>query len=135
MKTTIKNGVIVALSVMVLAGCSTSTNTSSTTSVAASITSEETIEEKVLTADDVETALQGAWDAPNGTGTFTFTNGTLTIESQGSSLSGSYEIDTEGSQINASLDASNGTVQIAIPYTYDDTLKIYNNNQEELTKK
>ncbi len=129
----ITRSVLVALSTFALVGCSASTNSSVSQSVTSNSVVEESTEAKVISAEDVDTALQGVWDC-NGAGTFTFSNGTLTMETQGTTLSGTYEIDTEASQITGTINASDKNLQIAIPYTYEDTLKIYNNNNQELTK-
>ena len=85
-------------------------------------------------ADTIDAALQGSWTV--GGGTFDFNSGAVVITNQGQVMTGTYEIDTENSSIKGSFTATNGVVNITMPYKYaDGTLNVYNNAGEALEKK
>ena len=89
-----------------------------------------------VSADDVDAALQGSWQMGTD-GTWTFDQGAITFEGNGASLSGTYEVDVDKSAIKGHLEASDGTVNITLPFEYDGkTLKVFRNKDkaDELAK-
>ena len=98
---------------------------------------EEVVEEAAeLTAEDVEALLGGTWELPDGSGQFAFDNGNLVVTSQGSNLSGTYEINVENMTIDGRFPTSNGDVTISVPFTLEEgVLKLFNNQNVELIKK
>lgn len=86
-------------------------------------------------ADQVDAALQGSWSI-EGSGTFTFDQGVLTVDSSGTVMKGTYEVDVESSTIIGKLEATNGTVKISLPYEYNSGsgLKVFNNRNVEMVK-
>lgn len=89
-------------------------------------------------ADQVEQLLQGTWtlDSSSGnSGTFTFSQGTITVLTGGSSITGTYTIDAAGQQVSGTLQATNGSVNILLPFQLEgDTLTLFNNSGEALVK-
>ncbi len=98
---------------------------------------EEVVDEVVeITAEDVEAALAGNWELPDGSGKFAFDNGNLVVTSQGTNLSGTYEINLETMTIDGRFPTSNGDVTISMPFTFENgTAKLFNNQNVELIKK
>ena len=85
-------------------------------------------------AEEIDAALQGSWTLDN-SALFTYNQGTISIESPGVVLSGTYEIDVDGSVVIGRFEATDGTVKIEIPYDYDgETLTIYNSDGQALSK-
>lgn len=81
----------------------------------------------------IEDALQGTWSISGGC--FAFSVGSIEVSSQGGVLTGTYEINSAESRIEATLTAADGNVSIKLPYTYSDgQLELYNNNGEALVK-
>lgn len=88
-----------------------------------------------MDAATVDAALQGAWTIPGGS--FDFNAGALAVTfDNGSVIAGTYTIDTDNAQITGVLIATDGTTTIQLPYDYaGDTLILYNNNGQALTKR
>lgn len=90
------------------------------------------------TADQVETLLQGTWSitsSAGGSGSFTFDQGTLTVVGGGSQMNGTYTVDAQGQKIDATLQASDGSVAIELPFQCDGTsLQLFNTAGESLVK-
>lgn len=85
-------------------------------------------------ADTIDATLQGSWTVGD-QGTFSFEQGSVEVDTSGTLISGTYDIETDSSTIICHLAASNGTVKIKIPYEYaDNTLKLFNNKGEELER-
>ena len=83
---------------------------------------------------DIEAALQGTW-LLGGENSFVFDNGKITISGGGNRLEGTYSVNTTDSVIEATLSASDGNLQIKLPYTYSNgTLTVKNNNGQALVK-
>lgn len=86
------------------------------------------------TAEEVDAALQGTW-AVGPQGMFTFDEGTLSVEGQGMTLVGTYEVDAASSQIVAHVETTDGSVKFSLPYEFDGSaLKFYNSEGNEATK-
>ncbi|MBQ1383267.1 MAG: hypothetical protein IIY73_05085 [Solobacterium sp.] len=120
-----------------LAACSGSSDTpKDTDNEREEITEVEEVEEVVVTAEDVEKALQGTWDMPDGSGTLAFDNGTFAVLTGGQTLNGEYTIDMEEMVIAGRIKTSDGTLSIKTPFVYEEgTLKIFNNKNVELIKR
>lgn len=85
-------------------------------------------------AADIEAALQGKWKLGS-ENTFTFNNGSITVEGGGNKLEGTYTVNTASSSIEASLNTTDGSVSIKLPYAYNNgTLTLKNNNGQQLIK-
>lgn len=81
-------------------------------------------------ADTIKTAAQGTWDL-NGNKIVIEGN---TISFDGG-ISGTFTINTETKSLDAEMKASDGIVTINLPFTYEnETLKLFNNQNEELVK-
>ncbi len=95
------------------------------------------VEEKTeITEADIEAALAGTWDMPDGSGSLAFDNGTIVVMTGGQTLTGTYTINLEESNIHGSFKMSDGTVGMTTPFTFDDgVLTIYNNNNVAFIKK
>lgn len=90
-------------------------------------------EKEEVTADVIDTALQGTWSIAGGS--FNFHNGNVDLLSQGQTVPGTYEINTSESVINGTFQANDGNLSITLPYSYSDgVLTILNNEGEVLTK-
>ena len=84
--------------------------------------------------DDVNAALQGTWNLGD-QGVFTFDAGSITIQANNTTMTGTYEIDPTQSTINGHLDTTDRTANIALPYEYrDGVLRLFNNRGAEITK-
>ena len=85
-------------------------------------------------AETIDAALQGGWSLMGNV--FSFTNGALTVAfTNGQSVSGTYTIDTEASAINGTLQATDGSSNISLPYKYEDgALTLYNNQGQALER-
>ncbi len=86
------------------------------------------------TTEIIDAALQGTWSLDGGA--FTFNAGSLVLSAQGSTMDGSYEINTSESVVKGKFTTVDGAeVSTTIPYEYKDgTLVIYNNNGEAFVK-
>ena len=103
-------------------------------SAASSSSSSKSSSSSSASETDIEAALQGQWKL-GGENTFTFDNGSITIEGGGNRLDGTYSVNTSSSSIEASLDTTDGSVSIKLPYTYSNgKLTLKNNNGQELVK-
>lgn len=86
-----------------------------------------------VSAEEIQEALQGTWAISNGS--FSFDNGNVTCLTAGQVLSGTYEINTAESLIDAEFNATNGNVTIKLPYTYENgEMTVFNNRGEALEK-
>ena len=85
-------------------------------------------------AETIDAALQGGWSLMGNV--FSFKNGALTVAfTNGQSVSGTYTIDTEASAINGTLQATDGSSNISLPYKYEDgALTLYNNQGQALER-
>ena len=93
-------------------------------------------EEPAISAEDVEAALQGTWDMPDGSGSMAYDSGSFAVISGGQTLNGEYTIDMDEMVIAGRIKTSNGTLAIKTPFVYEDgTLKIFNNKEVELVKR
>lgn len=87
-----------------------------------------------MSADEVEEALQGTWALQN-SNFFTFEDGKISIVTGGTTMNGTYKVNTDSCNIDAELVASNGNVTIHMPYGMEgDTFTVYNNQNEALVK-
>lgn len=89
-----------------------------------------------VSVEDVDAALQGSWTL-DGKSTFTFDNGTAYMDTntERGGLGGTYEIDLASSYIKGQLQATDGSVDYGIRFTFDgQTLKLINSEGVELTK-
>ncbi len=90
------------------------------------------------TASQVEALLQGTWNltsSAGGSGSFTFDQGALTVVGNGSQMNGTYSVDLEGQKIAATLQATDGSVSIELPFQCDgSTLQLFNTAGENLVK-
>lgn len=86
-------------------------------------------------AEQVDTALQGSWSV-EGSGTFTFDQGALTVDASGTVMKGTYEVDEGSSTIVGHLGTTDGSVKVSLPYEYgkESGLKIFNNRNVEMVK-
>lgn len=94
-------------------------------------------EQTQVTADQVESNLQGSWNAADGLSITTFNGGNFTMESTegGPTFEGTYEIDTEGSTVKCTIVASDGNLAVTFPYKMDgDAFKLYKKDGSEMTK-
>jgi hypothetical protein len=96
-------------------------------------------EEVPVTAETIDSLLQGEWiiyDNQGGQNAFAFHAGDFTVYQSGIQLmNGTYEVKAEEQSITASLKATDGTVSITLPYTYENgELQIFNNAGEALIK-
>ena len=92
-----------------------------------------------VSEEEIDEQLQGEWvlNAGNG-GTFYFDEGELTVESNGATLSGTYDINFEESCIDGHFTSNDGKdVTIHMPYKFDENgnLILLNNANVELIKK
>lgn len=86
-----------------------------------------------VTPEEIEELLQGTWTLPGGS--FTFDNGSISVDAGTAVMNGTYTINTADATIDASIQASDGSVAIHLPYTYENgTLTLFNNNGTALTK-
>lgn len=86
------------------------------------------------TSDEINTMLQGSWKLGD-SAEWTFDQGSLTCNANGTVLTGTYEVDTDNSAIVGHISASDGTVKVNLPYTFDaGVLTIFNNEDEALVK-
>ena len=91
-----------------------------------------------VTEAQVEELLQGTWNltsSAGGSGAFTFTQGALTVNGGGSVMNGTYTVDLAGQKIAATLQATDGSVSIELPFQCDgSTLQLFNTAGENLVK-
>ena len=88
-----------------------------------------------VSAEDIDSLLQGAWALEGSADTMSFEDGKVVISGSGQMLSGSYEVDTEESAVIGHIETSDATLKITIPYSYEDgVLKIFNNRGAEMFK-
>lgn len=99
---------------------------------------QDTITAASVTETQVETLLQGTWNltsSAGGSGSFTFDQGNLTVVGNGSQMNGTYSVDLEGQKIAATLQATDGSVSIELPFQCDgSTLQLFNTAKESLVK-
>ena len=79
-------------------------------------------------AEEIEAALAGIWEK-GGNITFTFDNGTVTRDNNGKITEGTYEINTEKSEIAVSLQESVGHTNFRLHYTYEDGTLTFDNDE------
>lgn len=92
------------------------------------------VETASASPEQINAMLQGSWSV-EGSGTFTFDRGIVTVDAPGAAMAGTYEVDTASSTIVGNLETADGTVRITIPYEYDGTvLKVFNNRNVEMIK-
>ena len=85
------------------------------------------------TIDEVDASLQGTWG--NTGGSMTFDNGSVTITGDSGSSTGTYEIDMDSLNISMHFEVTDGNVDAAVPFSYDNgTLTIYTNNGDALSR-
>lgn len=86
-------------------------------------------------AEQVDAALQGSWSV-EGSGTFTFDQGALTVDASGTVMKGTYEVDEGSSTIVGHLGTTDGSVKVSLPYEYgkESGLKVFNNRNVEMVK-
>ena len=131
------------IAVLMLAGCSAPASDSNSGGSAAESTAEAQVQETAaaeavtsLSAEEVDQLLNGTWAIPDGSGEFSFDHGSLAVTGNGQMLSGTYEVDVDESAVIGHISASNGTLKITIPYTYENgELHVFNNRNVELVKK
>ena len=91
-----------------------------------------------VTEAQVEELLQGTWNltsSAGGSGSFTFAQGALTVNGNGSVMTGTYTVDLTGRKIAATLQATDGSVSIELPFQSDgSTLQLFNTAGESLVK-
>lgn len=84
-------------------------------------------------AGTVDAALQGTWSIAGGT--FDFNSGAVVVTNQGQVMTGTYTIDVDSSSIQGTFTATDGSVNITLPYEYaNNTLSVYNNQGQALVK-
>ena len=92
-----------------------------------------------LSEEEIDEQLQGEWVLNAGQGgVFSFDDGVMTVESNGKTLSGTYDINVEDSIIDGHFKSNDGqTVTIHMPYKVDEdgNLVLMNNANVELMKK
>lgn len=89
-----------------------------------------------VSSNDIDDLLYGEWTLDGSDGSFFFDHGDVTLTSGSQILSGTYEISTEESAVKCVFKASDGNVKATIPFTYENgTLKVYNNKNQEMTKR
>lgn len=92
------------------------------------------VETASASPEQINAMLQGSWSV-EGSGTFTFDRGIVTVDAPGAAMAGTYEVDTASSTIVGNLETADGTVRITIPYEYDGTvLKVFNNRNVAMIK-
>ena len=91
-----------------------------------------------LSEEEIDEQLQGRWVLNAGSGgVFSFDDGVMTVESNGMTLTGTYEIKMEGSTIDGHFTSSEGKkVTIHMPFTVDEDgeLILMNNANVPLDK-
>lgn len=91
-----------------------------------------------VTEAQVEEMLQGTWNlssSAGGSGAFTFDQGTLTVVGGSSQMNGTYTIDLAGQMVSATLQATDGSVRIELPFQVEgDALQLFNTAGENLIK-
>ena len=94
---------------------------------------EETLSDEAANAD-ISEILQGSWEVEGGV--FSFSDGKVIVSSNGiEMLGGTYEINEAEKSINCSMVASDGNVNVEIPYDIiEGTLHLYNNQGSEMVK-
>ena len=99
---------------------------------------QETTAAASVTEAQVEELLQGTWNltsSAGGSGAFTFDQGTLTVVGGGSQMNGTYTVDLTGQKIAGTLQATDGSVSIELPFQCDgSTLQLFNTAGENLVK-
>lgn len=95
-------------------------------------TDTKTAESPTVSEEKIDEALQGVWNL-SGQGTFTFLDGdfSLFITEANQTLSGTYSVNLEESQIDATVSASDGNVNIHFPFTFENGVLTLKNNQGE----
>lgn len=97
---------------------------------------QESADEEVIaeiSAEEVDEALQGTWELPNGK--FVFKHGIVIVYPADAVLAGTYEIITGDSAVVVTVKASDGDVKMTLPFEYSNgVLTLRNNRGVELTK-
>ena len=92
-----------------------------------------------VSEEEIDEQLQGEWELHDGNGgTFYFDDGEMTVESNGMTLSGTYDINMEKSCIDGHFTSNDGkNVTIHMPYKFDENgnLVLLNNANVELIKR
>ena len=92
-----------------------------------------------LSEEEIDEQLQGEWVLNAGQGSvFSFDDGVMTVESDGMTLTGTYDINTEDSTINGHFKTNDGQIaNVHLPYKIDDSgnLILMNNANVEMIKK
>lgn len=87
-----------------------------------------------MTAEEVDAAVQGTWIL-QGSNYFTFENGALSVVSGGNVINGTYEINVEEATVDGKLTATDGIVNIHMPYAVEDGVFVLYNNAHEVLEK
>lgn len=91
-----------------------------------------------VTEAQVEEMLQGTWNldsSAGGSGAFTFDQGNLTVVGGGSQMNGTYSVDLDGQKVAATLQATDGSVKIELPFQVEgDSLQLFNTAGENLIR-
>lgn len=86
-----------------------------------------------VSAEEVDEALQGTWELPNGK--FVFKHGNVIIYPTDAVLAGTYEINMDDSAVVVTVKASDGDVRMTLPFEYsNNVLTLSNNRGVEFTK-
>lgn len=92
-----------------------------------------------ISEEEIDEQLQGEWVLNAGSGgVFGFDDGVMTVEANGMTLTGTYEINVEDSTVDGHFQSNEGkTVTIHMPYKIDEdgNLVLMNNANVELLKK
>ena len=92
-----------------------------------------------ISEEEIDDQLQGEWVLNAGSGgVFGFDDGVMTVEANGMTLTGTYEINVEDSTVDGHFQSNEGkTVTIHMPYKIDEdgNLILMNNGNVELIKK
>lgn len=91
---------------------------------------------EALSAEEVDALLQGTWVLESGnTGYFIFDNGSISLVSGGTTMDGTYTVNTESGNIDASVMGTDGKVNFHLPYKIaDGAVQVFNNNGVAMTK-
>ena len=86
--------------------------------------------------EEIDELLQGSWIFQTDDNSFTFSDGSVVMVTQGDSLAGSYTVNIDDSQIDIELTATDGIVNAHLPYTMEDgTLTLFNSHGEAFEKR
>lgn len=86
-------------------------------------------------AQTVDALLQGKWTHSASGGVFTFTNGSMTMQANGTTANGTYTIDTAAQNVDILIKTVDNDVTAHLPFTYENgVLALFNNHGEALEK-